>query len=640
MSVINKKPFIIQVLETLSVQQVETLAQAIDGQGSEPIFRSLLAGSPNILKIQDAGIKPAEIEVARPGTAQRVYQGYLIYTGNEANQYCVLIHYSDDMNQDLSIVNMKFVNGNWSHQVLPCELSITELRSELNDLAKAEEKQAVDAVYDALEDGSLPIKPKYISDKDELITGEDLASGAIVSVAGFNADGEMVKGPMPTGSPKGVYATLEALQTAYPTGAEGIYVVQADGHWYYWNGSAWTDGGTYLSTINAVPETRTIAGIDLEDDITKSDLQSALDIDKIYEEPTNYGSDAINQNLILSSNDNGTFQKNDNVLEYSSTASFQKYIGIPLTFLGSGVFSFEIEEISGTGIDSITIARFTSSSTPGYVLNTLTKTGNKYTIERTLSDAYNDFNLVINPDVSQTTDNNIVVKINIKYSNSNGKIKGGLVEKSSLSDALQQQIDFIVPSKQSNTNVFVGVDAGKNTTEASSGDNGKYNAGFGVNAMKENTTGDHCSAFGFQALQKNTSGDGNTALGEDTLYENTTGGNNVAVGSHAAQNNNGDNNVAVGAGAMIDCTTGFFNTCVGGYENGSNITTGARNTLVGAGANINNGALNDCIVLGMATATEEGQIKIGSSRSTKITIKLSSGEKTLIFNSDGTVSWE
>ena len=49
------------------------------------------------------------------------------------------------------------------------------------------------------------------------------------------------------GSPKGAYATLSDLQTAYPTGAEGIYVVQADGHWYYWNGSVWTDGGVYLS---------------------------------------------------------------------------------------------------------------------------------------------------------------------------------------------------------------------------------------------------------------------------------------------------------------------------------------------------------------------------------------------------------
>ena len=55
-----------------------------------------------------------------------------------------------------------------------------------------------------------------------------------------------------SGSPKGVYATLNDLQAAYPTGAEGIYVVQADGHWYYWNGSAWTDGGVYLSTGDAV----------------------------------------------------------------------------------------------------------------------------------------------------------------------------------------------------------------------------------------------------------------------------------------------------------------------------------------------------------------------------------------------------
>lgn len=50
------------------------------------------------------------------------------------------------------------------------------------------------------------------------------------------------------GSPKGVYATLADLQAAYPTGTTGIYVVSADGHWYYWNGSAWTDGGTYQAT--------------------------------------------------------------------------------------------------------------------------------------------------------------------------------------------------------------------------------------------------------------------------------------------------------------------------------------------------------------------------------------------------------
>jgi hypothetical protein len=50
------------------------------------------------------------------------------------------------------------------------------------------------------------------------------------------------------GSPKGVYATLTALQTAFPTGTTGIYIVTADGKWYYWSGSAWTAGGVYQST--------------------------------------------------------------------------------------------------------------------------------------------------------------------------------------------------------------------------------------------------------------------------------------------------------------------------------------------------------------------------------------------------------
>jgi lysophospholipase L1-like esterase len=49
-------------------------------------------------------------------------------------------------------------------------------------------------------------------------------------------------------SPKGTYATVTDLQTAFPTGTTGIYVVTADGKWYYWSGSAWTAGGTYQST--------------------------------------------------------------------------------------------------------------------------------------------------------------------------------------------------------------------------------------------------------------------------------------------------------------------------------------------------------------------------------------------------------
>jgi hypothetical protein len=49
--------------------------------------------------------------------------------------------------------------------------------------------------------------------------------------------------------PKGTYATLSALQTAFPTGTSGIYVVTADGKWYYWSGSAWTAGGVYQAVL-------------------------------------------------------------------------------------------------------------------------------------------------------------------------------------------------------------------------------------------------------------------------------------------------------------------------------------------------------------------------------------------------------
>ena len=54
-----------------------------------------------------------------------------------------------------------------------------------------------------------------------------------------------------SGSPKGVYATLSDLQTADPN-HDYIYVVNADGHWYYYNTSqsGWADGGIYQASVN------------------------------------------------------------------------------------------------------------------------------------------------------------------------------------------------------------------------------------------------------------------------------------------------------------------------------------------------------------------------------------------------------
>lgn len=53
-----------------------------------------------------------------------------------------------------------------------------------------------------------------------------------------------------SGAPSGVYATVSALTTAFPTGDNKVYIVSADGQWYYWNGITWTPGGIYQSFLN------------------------------------------------------------------------------------------------------------------------------------------------------------------------------------------------------------------------------------------------------------------------------------------------------------------------------------------------------------------------------------------------------
>ncbi|HFI0790122.1 TPA: SGNH/GDSL hydrolase family protein [Streptococcus suis] len=47
-----------------------------------------------------------------------------------------------------------------------------------------------------------------------------------------------------SGGPSGVFSTLTALQSAYPSGNSNIYIVSDTGHWYYYN-AGWKDGGPY-----------------------------------------------------------------------------------------------------------------------------------------------------------------------------------------------------------------------------------------------------------------------------------------------------------------------------------------------------------------------------------------------------------
>jgi hypothetical protein len=75
----------------------------------------------------------------------------------------------------------------------------------------------------------------------------DLLEGQWITIDSRLDEHDVLIAGLASGSPKGVYATLALLEAAYPTGTTGIFVVQSDGNWYYWDGAAWTAGGAYLA---------------------------------------------------------------------------------------------------------------------------------------------------------------------------------------------------------------------------------------------------------------------------------------------------------------------------------------------------------------------------------------------------------
>ena len=128
MSVIDKKPFIVQVLDTLEPAQTNLLKSLVDGLDLEVRFVSLVPNSPYLLNHNATGISKVKLEI--PGAAaQSVYEGFLIQT----DAYCVLVSYSGPQNQNLTLIDMHYVNGLWQNKIMGCELTIGEFRSELND---------------------------------------------------------------------------------------------------------------------------------------------------------------------------------------------------------------------------------------------------------------------------------------------------------------------------------------------------------------------------------------------------------------------------------------------------------------------------------------------------------------------------
>lgn len=88
-------------------------------------------------------------------------------------------------------------------------------------------------------------EPAYCDDTKHFYIGD--TSGAVRIADQAYVDTKVAT--VISGSPKSAYATLAALQSAYPTGTTGIFVVLADNKWYLWTNNQWTAGGTYIGNI-------------------------------------------------------------------------------------------------------------------------------------------------------------------------------------------------------------------------------------------------------------------------------------------------------------------------------------------------------------------------------------------------------
>ena len=189
-------------------------------------------------------------------------------------------------------------------------------------------------------------------------------------------------------------------------------------------------------------------------------------------------------------------------------------------------------------------------------------------------------------------------------------------------------------------NTAIGKESLSNNTD------GFWNTAVGYNTMKNNIHGTRNVAIGFIALQGCETGDRNIAIGTFAMEGLKSGRNNVAIGADAMQTGNGSGNIAIGTGSG---GKGNFNTSVG-YRAG-NAVSGKKNVFIGwqAGDKSTTGGGN--IIIGSETQLDnpsDSNVTLIGRKNTKMTrvygdfqVQGADGiKRKIIFNEDGTCSWE
>ena len=407
----------------------------------------------------------------------------------------------------------------------------------------------------------------------------DATNAQLSKIENKKADKSQIGSPLVAASVSGMKDTTK------------VYVNTSDGHWYYYNGSAWADGGVYNSqgvgNKSITPEKTSFYELHESPNLfNKRTVVKGKQLGTSMDETTDYGSRSISAPM-----------------EITPTKSITVYFNQPLELIvfydqhgkRLGGFSYKQFQLIGGGYS----VAFTHGTAIQYIMC-------QFNNELALSSPnYCDIEIM-----TITLDG--IPSAYIPYGVDIPFLSGRRI-------ALSQELrDGLPNTKESNTCSFFGAQAGESNVESTTNDDGRYNTAVGVRAMQQNTTGDHNTACGFQSLMKNTTGDYNTAYGEDTLYENTTGGNNTAVGIRTMQNNlTGDRNTVVGGSSLYNNTTGSMNTVLG--QNAAQaVTNKDGNTCIGYSSNVGADTEN-AIVIGRSSVNEESNTAlIGNTSTTKL----------------------
>lgn len=196
---------------------------------------------------------------------------------------------------------------------------------------------------------------------------------------------------------------------------------------------------------------------------------------------------------------------------------------------------------------------------------------------------------------------------------------------------------------------------------------GERNTSVGYHSLFRNTTGHDNASFGAESQDDNTTGCYNTSFGAYSLQRNSTGYSNVAVGYNSMKgfpevftsSTNYSENVSIGALAMEKAYTCTNNVAIGyGALQGSEVlndtccnnvaigklalnkaTSSTKNNIaIGYQSQQSNVQFKNCITIGVGlNVNKDGQMILGTKDITEV---LFCENKKVIFNSDGSVTWE